>query len=111
MVRSNVVVATGTALSRLTGFARFALFGVIFGRAALWDAYNAANNSPNMVYELLLGGVLSATLVPVFTRFFADQDDESLSAVVSSCIVAVALLAAAAVVAAPLIFHLSSIKV
>lgn len=111
MLRSNVVVAAGTALSRITGFARFALFGVIFGRAALWDAYNAANNTPNMVYELLLGGILSATLVPVFTRYFADQDDEAVSAVVSTSIVAVAGLTAVAAVAAPLIFHLSAINV
>ena len=32
------------------------------GQACLTDAYNLANNSPNAVYELLLGGVLSATL-------------------------------------------------
>lgn len=110
-VRANLVVAAGTALSRLTGFARFALFGVIFGRAALWDAYNAANNSPNMIYELLLGGVLSATLVPVFTRLFADEDDEAASAVVSSSIVAVAGLTVVAVIAAPLVFRLSAINV
>jgi len=111
MLRSNVVVAAGTALSRITGVARFALFGVIFGRAALWDAYNAANNTPNMIYELLLGGILSATLVPVFTRYFADQDDEAVSAVVSTSIVAVAGLTAVAALAAPLIFRMSAINV
>ena len=109
--QANVVVAAGTALSRLTGFARFAIFGIIFGRAALWDAYNAANNSPNMVYELLLGGVLSATLVPVFTRLFHDQDDEAAGAVVGSSIVAVACLAVVAVIGAPWIFHISSFRV
>lgn len=111
LLRSNLVVATGTALSRLTGFARFALFGVIFGRAALWDAYNTANNTPNIIYELALGGILSATLVPVFTRFFADEDDESASAVVSTCILALGLVTIAAVAAAPLVFRMSSVIV
>ena len=111
VLQANVVVAAGTALSRLTGFARFALFGVIFGRAALWDAYNAANNSPNMVYELLLGGVLSATLVPVFTRLFHDEDDESIGAVVGTSLVAVAGLTVLGVAAAPWIFRLSSFRV
>ena len=110
-LQANVVVAAGTALSRLTGFARFAVFGVIFGRAALWDAYNAANNSPNMVYELLLGGVLSATLVPVFTRLFHDEDDESAGVVVGTSLVTVAVLAIIGVAAAPWIFRLSSIRV
>lgn len=110
-LQANVVVAAGTALSRLTGFARFAIFGIIFGRAALWDAYNAANNSPNMVYELLLGGVLSATLVPVFTRLFHDQDDEAAGAVVGTSLAALAGMTVVAVVGAPWIFRISSVRV
>lgn len=111
VLQDNLVVGLGTALSRLTGFIRFAVFGIIFGRTALWDAYNAANSSPNMIYELVLGGVLSATLVPVFTRFFADQDDDAAGAVVSSSIVAVAGLTVVAVAASPWIFRLSSFRV
>jgi putative peptidoglycan lipid II flippase len=110
-LRANLVVSSGTALSRITGFARFAVFGIVFGRTALWDAYNAANNSPNMIYELLLGGVLSATLVPVFTRYFEQKDDESISAVVTTASLAAVGLTAIAVLAAPLIFHLTAINV
>ncbi|MBM4655928.1 hypothetical protein GS640_10425 [Rhodococcus hoagii] len=36
----------------------------VLGTAAVGDAYNGANGLPNMVYELLLGGVLSSVLVP-----------------------------------------------
>ncbi|MEN3274029.1 MAG: putative peptidoglycan lipid flippase, partial [Actinomycetota bacterium] len=56
-------MAVGTAASRLTGFVRLAatLYALGLGRAA--DTYTLANNTPNIVYELLLGGVLSATLV------------------------------------------------
>jgi len=110
-LQANVIVAAGTALSRLTGFARFAVFGIIFGRAALWDAYNAANNSPNMVYELLVGGVLSATLVPVFTSLFHDQDDRGVRAVVGTSIVALLGLTGLAVALAPWIFRISSFRV
>ena len=59
--RSNLVVATGTALSRITGLARIIIFGVIIGQTALADAFDAANNAPNSMYELLIGGVLAAT--------------------------------------------------
>ena len=65
--RSNLVVATGTALSRITGLARIIIFGVIIGQTALADAFDAANNAPNSMYELLIGGVLAASLVPLFT--------------------------------------------
>jgi putative peptidoglycan lipid II flippase len=38
------------------------------GFAVLNDAYNVANTLPNQVYELLLGGVLSAAAIPVLVR-------------------------------------------
>ena len=60
LLRSNVVVAGGTALSRVTGLLRLVVLGYVLGQTALSDAYLIANETPNVVYELLLGGVLSA---------------------------------------------------
>ena len=74
LLRSNVVVATGTTLSRLTGLLRVLVFGRVIGQGALADAYLIGNETPNIVYELLLGGVLSATLVPMFTSFLNSDD-------------------------------------
>ena len=39
-------------------------FGSIFHH--LVDAYNLANTTPNRLYDIVLGGVLSATFIPVF---------------------------------------------
>ena len=69
LFKSNVTVAVGTALSRVTGLLRVVVFGAVIGQTALADAYKLANETPNIVYELLLGGVLSATLVPLFSAF------------------------------------------
>ena len=69
LLRSNLTVAAGTALSRVTGLLRIMVFGWIIGQTALTDAYLIANETPNIVYDLLLGGVLSATLVPLFSSF------------------------------------------
>ena len=62
LLRANLTVAAGTAISRITGVIRIIVFGVMVGQTALADAYDAANNAPNVVYELLLGGILTATL-------------------------------------------------
>ena len=78
LLRSNVVVATGTTLSRLTGLLRVIVFAYVIGKGALADAYLIGNETPNIVYELLLGGVLSATLVPLFTSFLHHRDDGSM---------------------------------
>ena len=64
LLRSNVTVAAGTAVSRITGLARVAVIGIVLSQGPVSDAYDQANGTPNMIYELLLGGVLSATLVP-----------------------------------------------
>ena len=40
---------------------------------------NLANTTPNILYELVLGGVLSSTLVPLFVRSLDDPDDDTAS--------------------------------
>jgi putative peptidoglycan lipid II flippase len=77
MFKDTLIVAIGTAMSRLTGLLRVVVFGIIIGQTALADAFDGANNSPNSIYELLVGGLLAASLVPLFTRFTEDDDDES----------------------------------
>jgi putative peptidoglycan lipid II flippase len=104
LVRSSGVVALGTLLSRVTGLVRVAALTYAVGALALADAYNLANTTPNIVYELLLGGVLSATLVPVFVDRFEDRDDAAVSAFLTVATVALAVLTAIAVLAAPLLF-------
>lgn len=68
LVRSSTVMAIGTVASRVTGFAKTAILAFALGTQALGDAYNAANNIPNVVYELLLGGVLTSVFVPILVR-------------------------------------------
>ncbi|MFZ9628858.1 MAG: murein biosynthesis integral membrane protein MurJ [Ilumatobacteraceae bacterium] len=110
LLRSNLAVASGTALSRLTGVARVAVLGAVLGTpSAVADAYDLANGTPNMLYELLLGGILSSTLVPVLTRLRETDDDEGTSAVVTVSVLALAALTALAVLAAPLVFRLYSL--
>lgn len=116
--RSNLVVATGTALSRITGLARIIVFGVIIGQTALADAFDAANNSPNSIYELLIGGVLAASLVPLFTSLLnsdydirvdiTDVPQRGTDAIISVSLIALTVITIAAVVASPVIFHLFS---
>lgn len=110
LLRNNAVVALGTGLSRFTGMLRVIVFGVVIGQTALADAYDGANNSPNAVYELLLGGVLSAALVPMFSRMLEEDDRESAEAVVGMSIVALTAITAVAVFFARQIFTAFSLN-
>ena len=109
LLRSNVTVAAGTAVSRITGLARVAVLGIVLSQGPVTDAYDQANGTPNMIYELLLGGVLSATLVPLFTRLHEDDDHEATSAVISVGVIVLAAITTLAVLAAPLIFRMYSL--
>ncbi len=111
LLRSNLVVASGTALSRVTGLLRLAVLAYVLGQGSLADAYLLANETPNIVYELLLGGLLSATLVPLFSTFAEDDDDESTNVVITIAVAAMAALTVIAVVAAPFVFRLYSFQV
>ena len=110
LLRSNLTVASGTALSRVTGLLRIMVFGWILGQTALSDAYLIANETPNIVYDLLLGGVLSATLVPLFSSFIETEDDEATNVVITISATLMVALTVVAVFAAPLIFRIYTLN-
>lgn len=63
-----VLMAAGTAASRVTGFARTAALATVLGLSSLADAYNAAAALPTMLLVLVTGGTLSSALVPLLVR-------------------------------------------
>jgi putative peptidoglycan lipid II flippase len=74
LFRASGIMAIGTILSRITGFARALLAVAVLGTALLADTLNVANTMPNILYNLLVGGALTAIFVPQLVRSFEDQD-------------------------------------
>ncbi|WP_051366825.1 murein biosynthesis integral membrane protein MurJ [Hamadaea tsunoensis] len=66
--RAAGVLAAGSAVSRVTGFARTLVITAAVGVGAAGDAYATANVLPTVVFELLLGGMLAATAVPLLVH-------------------------------------------
>ena len=110
LLRSSAGVALGTALSRLTGLVRVSAVAYALGGAVLADTYNVANNTPNIVFELILGGVLTATLVPLFVDAYERHDDDAASAIFGTAMTVVIALTAIAIVGAPFIAHLFTFR-
>jgi putative peptidoglycan lipid II flippase len=110
LLRSSALVGIGTMLSRATGLIRVVvLLRALGGGGAkypLAEAYNLANTTPNMIYDLLLGGVLSATLVPIFVDLLHDDDDDGISAVLTIGISVLVAITTVTMIAAPFIFRL-----
>jgi len=100
-----VSLASGTLASRLTGLLRVLVLAWVLGFTPLADAFNLANTVPNMVFDLVLGGVASATFIPVFVERLAVDSEEnawrSISSVVTGAIGILAITAVAAWILAP----------
>ncbi|MET7374935.1 murein biosynthesis integral membrane protein MurJ [Micromonospora arida] len=65
---NSAVMAIGSLVSRGTGFLRNLVIAAALGGALVGDAYTTAQILPGMVYEFLLGGVLTSVLIPVLVR-------------------------------------------
>jgi putative peptidoglycan lipid II flippase len=73
--RSTRTMALGTVASRGTGFLRNAAIAAVLGVHTVGAAYNLANTTPNIVYELLLGGILTSVVVPILVRAAKNDPD------------------------------------
>jgi putative peptidoglycan lipid II flippase len=68
LARSSGLMAAGTLASRFTGFLRTFILLYALGTKDLGDAYNVANSVPNAVYNLAVGGILTAVVVPLLVH-------------------------------------------
>ncbi len=68
IARGVAVVASLTILSRVLGLVRTLVFSQTVGATCLGTAYVTANQVPNLLYELILGGALTSAMVPVLAR-------------------------------------------
>ena len=70
-------MAAGTLLSRVTGFVRNIIIVALLGTTLLGDAYNVGNTMPNIVYNLIIGGALTAVFLPQIVRAMKESDGGS----------------------------------
>ena len=108
LIRSSSLMGLGTILSRATGFIRNLLLVAVLGTGILADTYNVANTTPNILYNLLIGGALSAVFVPQIVKSFRDADGGSayVSRLVSLLTSALILITTIAMIIAPLFISL-----
>lgn len=72
-----VIIAAFSLLSRLLGLVRDRLLFSIFGAGDVLDTYYAAFRLPDLVFNTLILGALSAAFVPVFLEYWHKDKDEA----------------------------------
>jgi putative peptidoglycan lipid II flippase len=106
-------MAIGTLLSRITGVGRVIALSAAVGGGPFADAYNLANTTPNILTDIVVGGVLSATFVPVFVARLTtrNRDDawEGISAVVTVTVTVIVVATVAFFFLTPTIIDLYTV--
>ncbi len=110
LARDAAVVTVCTLLSRATGFVRVLVAAAVLSNGVLGDTYHAANIVPNLLFELVAGGVLQAVLVPSFVASRREGGDVSLGRTAGSVVavlsVVLGVIALVVMLAAPLLARL-----
>ncbi len=69
IARSTLIIALFFGLEKVLGFVRNVIIARTFELSAELDAFNAANNIPDLVFALISGGALAMAFIPVLTDY------------------------------------------
>src|SRR5450759_1670521 len=68
------LIAVVTLAARVFGFGRWLVFSQSVGATCVGSVYQAANQLPNVIFEVAAGGVLAAVVVPIIAGQLARPD-------------------------------------
>ena len=109
ILASSAVMASGTVVSRISGYVRNVLLAAAIGNELHADLFNIGNTIPNMLYILLAGGVFNAVLVPQLVRAQKGDPDGGeayTNRVITLALVFLGVVTVLLVIAAPLVMRL-----
>jgi putative peptidoglycan lipid II flippase len=113
ILRAAGAMAVATLVSRVTGLLRTIVLAAAIGsRGLVPDAYNTANTLPNIIYELLLGGVLTSVIIPLLVRAQEKDEDGGVAyaqRITTLAVLGLTVVTAIALLAAPLLTALYGI--
>ena len=105
VARSAALMSIATLGSRATGLVRTWAMAFALGNTVITSSYQVANNMPNVIYELVAGGLLAAAFIPVYLsqkeKLGTEGGNRFACNILNLAIVALGILAILATVFAP----------
>ncbi len=105
IAKSTGMMSALILVSRITGFIRTWAMAFALGNTFLAASYSLANNLPNMIYELVAGGVLSTAFLPIYMQqrnaHSREAANDYVSNLLSIAVVFLGLVSLAASIFAP----------
>ena len=104
LAKAATLISLGNVVSRVLGLLRDVTIAHFFGATGAVSAFRTAEFIPRQFYDLLVGGMISSALVPVFSEY-AEKDKKILwhiaSLILSLAVLVLGLGVLLAEVAAP----------
>jgi len=97
IARNAAVLSAASIFSRALGMVREIIIPHFYGASGLVSAYALAEFVAKILYDLLVGGMLSAALVPVLSDYRRPEKRAEFARVISVIFSSIAILAAAVV--------------
>ncbi len=105
-----LIISLAGVASRLLGLVRDRILAGQFGAGDTLDAYYAAFRIPDLIYNLMIVGALSAAFIPVFTELIANKNEDEAwklsSGILSLQILVTGVVSIVLVIFAPQLMHL-----
>jgi putative peptidoglycan lipid II flippase len=76
LAKAALLLAAATITSRFLGYLEIALMSAQVGQNRFTDAFNVAFSVPDFTYNILVGGMLAAAFIPVFSGYLAKGREE-----------------------------------
>ena len=92
VVKAAAILAAGNVVSRILGLARETVKASLFGASGLLAAYEIAAYIPISLFDLIIGGMVNSSLVPVFSDYAPKERREELWSVLSMVLSAATVL-------------------
>ncbi len=92
------LILLGNLVSRVLGLVREQVIAALFGESVIASAFGTAATVPTIFYDLVVGGAVSAALVPVLSGYAASEEDDRLGEVVGTLLIGAAIVLGALVV-------------
>jgi len=76
IARAALIIAVFFGLEKMLGFIRQVAIARTFGLSPALDAFNAANNLPDLIFALISGGALAVAFIPVLSEYLEQKGRE-----------------------------------
>ncbi len=74
LTRTSLLLGFFFLLDKIMAFGRSIIIGRQFGLSPELDAFNSANNLPDLLFALISGGALAMAFIPLLSEYLATKD-------------------------------------